>query len=64
MRELNRYWLILIITGIFFMVFVGVFGIIQSMDSANASFRENIINFNSNVLVPENIREHLEENDF
>lgn len=64
MRELNQYWLILIITGVFFMIFVGVFGIIQSMDSANASFRENIINFNSNILVPENIRQHLTGNSF
>lgn len=61
MRELNTYWLILIITGILFMLFVGIFGIIQSMDSANVSFRENIINFNSNVLLPESIREHLSD---
>ncbi|MCA9381669.1 hypothetical protein KC678_05365 [Candidatus Dojkabacteria bacterium] len=63
MKNLNQFWTILVAAGFLLLVVSGLWNLSQSLSGADNNFKEKVTPFESNILMPQFVEDHIVEKD-
>ncbi|MCA9386461.1 hypothetical protein KC669_00335 [Candidatus Dojkabacteria bacterium] len=63
MKKINQFWTTLVVAGFLILIASGIWNFSQSLSGADNEFDENIMPFDSNILMPQFVEDHIAEKE-